>query len=55
MTRAAIASRYGYRDVAIELRRTANSVVRAKPRRKADDDDDDDGYRYPVAAPEDKF
>jgi hypothetical protein len=53
MTRAAIASRYGYRDVAIELRRTANSVVRAKPRRKADDDDD--GYRYPVAAPEDKF
>ena len=48
--------RFGYSDVAIEVRRTRDSLVRAKPRRAVDGETEapDEGY-YPVRAPQDNF
>ena len=52
--------RYGYKNVAIEVRRTTSSLVQAKPRRlgnsdgDADDAADGDGL-YPIRAPRDNF
>ena len=52
--------RYGYRNVAIEVRRTSNSLVQAKPRRRGTSSGDTDGAveddgTYPIRAPKDNF